>query len=117
MAQPALIDRLHAHRTTIFPTEKEWIQFVKDHRDQILENSNHIFIDFNDQNTYRYRLYSYLVDTNNDPELLWIVLWLNQLDTEMDFDRVTELYLPSVAHLLTLWQSYRSFRAKFNKEA
>jgi hypothetical protein len=113
-----LAQRLESTRKLkIAPDDKEWIQFMKDHREHILEKSSSILIDYNDQNTYRYRLFSYLVETSHTVDLLWIILWLNQLDTEMDFNNVRELYIPDYTHISELYQTYRSFRAKYNKES
>lgn len=112
-----LTKRIQDRRTPYYSQDVEWVLFVKDHRSEILKNSAQYFITYNDQNTYKYRLYSYLVETNINVELLWIILWLNQLDTEMDFVNVDSLFIPSDKYIGELYQQYRSCKSKFNKES
>lgn len=121
MATPlSLADRIkpkdpkgvHAHT-------RAWTLFIRDHRDEILKNAEVLTLSYDDMEQYRYRLYSYLTELRPryDTELLWLVLWINELHTEQDFNNISTLILPREQHIKTLNSSFRSAMSKLEKES
>lgn len=93
--------------------DPEWELYVKDHRDLILENSSTIQIAADDMRKYMYCLEAFLYDKNLDIDyrMTWIVLWLNQLGSNLEFRDLSSLIIPKRNYLLMLYEKYRAFKS------
>lgn len=80
-----------------------------------LENSTTYFLDANDNDIYRFRPKEFLKDNNIDPDILWIVLWINQIYNEIEFNNVKELIIPKIDYINSLYEQYRSFKANLQR--
>lgn len=85
-----------------------WVQFVMDHRKAIISRSGEQAIDLITSNQYDRRLYEYLKKFNIPYGVLWIVLEINQMDTEMDFTNMNSILLPSMDHLQKLRMVFKN---------
>lgn len=96
-------------------TDLEWVQYVKDHRALLLENASRVSIPPATMFTYRYRMRALLTHLKFKPELTWLVMWLNQLDTPADVVGLSELIIPSKEQVDDLSQDYASYQLKINQ--
>ena len=113
----ALVDRLRAQRSEYASTDKEWVQFVKDHRAALLRNSVTVRLSIDTMARYRFRIEEYLDSLGTyDRALAWIVLWINGLPSNLEFDGLAELILPNRPYLEQLRMDYQSFVSDYNPD-
>lgn len=96
-------------------TNSEWRLFIKDHRQLIVENSSTYLLDADDNELYRFRPKEFLKANNIDPDIFWIVLWINQIYNEIEFNNIKELLIPRVEYIKSLYEQYRSFKANLQR--
>lgn len=90
-----------------YPNDNSWVQYVKDHRSEILSSATYTEIDPNVSHECRYSINSYLTEINVPVSIGWIVLWINQLDSDMRFDgTISNLYMPSIDTISKLQREY-----------
>jgi len=94
-------------------SDHEWELYVKDHRELIIENSSTIQITADNMRKYQFRLETFLYDKNLDIDyrMTWIVLWLNQLNSNLDFVDLSSLIVPNRSYILRLYEKYRAFKS------
>ena len=73
-------------REILWPDEEGWVQFIKDHRKQIMEKSTEVYIDPNDARIYAYSVESFLKSKDLPISMAWIVVWLNQLYSSLHLE-------------------------------
>ena len=92
--------------------DKNWTQFVKDHRSELIASSTIMALDPNKANKASYSIEMYLKELSLPESIGWIVIWLNQLDSSMNFDGTIEtLMVPSISTIATLKKSYTNMTA------
>lgn len=96
-------------------TDSEWRLFIKDHRQLIIKNSNMCFLDADDNELFRFRPKEFLEHNKIDPDILWIVLWINQIYNEIEFNNIKELFIPKIEYINSLYEQYRSFKANLQR--
>lgn len=99
-----------------WPNDSMWVQFIKDHRASILEKSNRVELHPNDVRKFQYGIESYLTAYSYPKSIAWIVLWLNQLDSNLHFDtNITSIYIPDVQQIISLRSQYNTNKAYYKK--
>ena len=93
------------------PKDREYVLFLKDHKDDIMQHSEVKDITISEQYTYKYRLRKYLRSIRYPEEFDWYVLWINGWDTTMDFIDEKSIILPKSDYITTLRSLYRSDEA------
>lgn len=90
-------------------TNRDWYRFVFDHCDNIIANSKLIIINDIDAVQYEYKFSKYLTQRFKiQLGLQWIVSFVNDISDDMDFSKLTALYIPSSTYLEKLYQSYQT---------
>ena len=103
-------------REILWPDEEGWVQFIKDHRKQIMEKSTEVYIDPNDARIYAYSVESFLKSKDLPISMAWIVVWLNQLYSSLHFSAdMTTLYMPDIYQLQQYRQQYVTNRVLYRK--
>ena len=97
---------LHTAYNTILSSysnyDLEWVQFIKDHFYHIKRRSSVVELDPYKHNSMKYRLADFLADNNIPTEMGWIVLFINQLGSDVDFRDITVMILPDVSDIKRL---------------
>lgn len=88
--------------------DKDWVQFVRDHKSVILANSVRHEPSAIYQNPYEYNLGRYLRSIQFDLSALWIVQYINRYDTDKDFRNISYIYIPDIDHLQNLYKTYQT---------
>ena len=83
-----------------------WILFVKDHRDELLQHSTKETYGPGDLYRYRYRPASFIASKNLPVSSEWILLWLNNMKSRLEFINIQELNIPDVTYLMELHTKY-----------
>lgn len=91
-------------------TDPEWLLFIKDHRQQILEDSTIVYLDGNTIGRYEYKLRWFLEDNKINTDLIWIILELNNVKMETEFVNLDKLYIPDRSMLIMLRKQYVQFK-------
>lgn len=89
----------------------EWVQFVKDHFYHIKRNSTVVELDPYRHNSMKYRLADFLADNNIPIEMSWIVLFVNQLGSDMEFRDISVMILPDVSDIKHLREVFDTVQA------
>ena len=108
-----IFDMLNKRKGKFELEDKDWKLYIEDHRRNILEKSNTIYIGHDDRNRYIYRLSEYLEHKKYDRSITWIVMMLNQLNGEQDFHDKEKLIVPEMNHLNSLYNQYQILKKKY----
>lgn len=74
--------------------DPSWRHFVKDFKSNIMASARVIELTPFQQRIYKYRLRDFLRENNYPMDLTWIIIWLNQLETELNFFKRSSLIIP-----------------------
>ena len=80
----------------------EWVHFVRDHYNRLRSKAVYIALNPYQMNVMYYRLNDFLEEYNVPCEADWIVLMLNQLQSEKDFKNLKWMFLPDMTDLQEL---------------
>lgn len=86
----------------------EWVQYVHDHLNLIKQKAIPIEIDIFKSNELQYRLNDFLRENNYPISIGWIVVLINQLPSENNFVGLSNLYVPDMAHLSYLRETFNT---------
>ena len=84
----------------------EWVHYIHDHYRRLMSRAVLVDIDPYRMNTYNYRLQDFLERCNVPKEADWLVLYINQLGSDKDFDQLRWLYLPDMADVELMRQEF-----------
>ena len=101
----SLTDLLTAKLGSYSEADPAWVQYVKDHRSYLLQNSYTQYMTKADAWTYRYRPEEYLASINYDTSCTWLMLWLNQLTPAL-FIGLDSFFLPDHRILADVYAMY-----------
>jgi hypothetical protein len=89
-------------------TDNAWVQFVKDHKALILQNSIIREPSLVYQYPHEYNLIKYLKSIAFDTSAMWIVRYINNYDTDKDFASIAKIHIPDITHIRELYELYRT---------
>lgn len=78
MSQP-LLDALKRKTSQHTQSDKDWVQFIHDHRAFILDRSDKYSLDINKLQRYRFRPNTLIGDFGIANTNVWIVLYINNI--------------------------------------
>lgn len=97
---------------SIGDTGYSWFLFIQDLLPDIRKRSTTIELSAYQKNIYRYRLMELLLDLRLNKAMLPIVLWLNGLRSEQEFNDIELLVIPDAGYLQTLRRYYDNLNKK-----
>lgn len=106
-----LSDRIRSYRDKYNNHDPAWVHYVQDHRSILLASCTARIVVASEQIMYRYRLMDYLRSIHYDHTATWIVLYLNQLESERDFNNIDSILLPDLRTLATTYAQYKTYAA------
>lgn len=87
--------------------EQGWVQFVRDHYRYLRNTAQQVSLDAFRQHTMRYRLEDFIEDEfKMMRSTAWIVLMVNQLNSNVDFRNLEFLYIPDMTAIDYLRNRY-----------
>ena len=89
----------------------EWVQFVRDHYYHIKRKATIVELNPFKHNSMRYRLADFLSENNVPKEMAWIVLMINQLESEAKFCDLNIMLLPDVTDIKELREIFDNQRS------
>lgn len=111
MAVESLSTSIRALATDYSPKNIDWVKYVQDHYKTIFATCRVDMLDINSHFWEHYRMEDYLREKGYDPNMAWIVFYINQLPSNVEFKDIKSLLLPDVKVLQGLYQSYMQNRA------
>lgn len=105
----ALKDILNAVSTSdVFsPNDANWVQFVSDHKEIIKLNSDTRLMSPEIAAMCSYSVQGYLRYIGIARDIGWIVLYINDMGSNIDFTSSRVLLVPPTAYVTTLYQQYQ----------
>lgn len=88
--------------------DADWVQFCKDHRSLIIRTADIVTIPVDMQARYRYSLDLWLEDYGYNSNLMWMILWLNQIPNMINFVKIEKMIIPNEDTLMKLYNQYSS---------
>ena len=99
-----------------WPFEEGWRQYIRDHFNEIKEKATTIAVNPNDARKYCYSVEAYLYNQDLPKSISWIVMWLNQLDSNMHFDKdIQSIMIPNMDQLIQYRLQYGTTRVQRHK--
>ncbi len=96
-----------------WPFEEGWRQYIRDHFNEIKEKATTIAVDPNDARKYCYSVEAFLDYQRIPRSISWIVMWLNQLDSNMHFDKdIQSMLIPNMDQLRQYRLQYSTTRVQ-----
>jgi len=88
-----------------------WVHYIKDHRNFILKNSTNTPISKEDMRVYQYRPEALFKFLGFEISMSWIILWINQVTSILDFTDIESLKIPPLDLISELYRSFNTFQA------
>lgn len=85
--------------TELASSAPAWRHFLKDFKASLLEGCMEIPISDYQKQIYAFRLMDFLRDNNIPIELLWIVVWLNGYENELNFVNKDTIKIPNLSEV------------------
>lgn len=108
-----LSERLAKQSDPYSSDDQEWVQFIKDHRVEILKKSELVSIDPDTMAMYKYRPEEFLDSLNRSRALSWIMLWINNIRSAHHFVGLSSIAIPDRGHIDNLKRLYRTYIIDF----
>ena len=100
-----------------WPEEEGWRQYIKDHFKEIKEKSTTIAVDPNEARKYCYSVEAYLKNLGYPRSISWIVMMINQLESNLHFDSdIQSILVPDTDQLRQYRLQYSTNRVQQYKE-
>ena len=98
--------------TKYSPSDLDWVKYVHDHYKTIFQSCSCKNLAKEEHFWKYYRLEDYLYEELHiDPNIAWIVLYINQLPSDVEFKEIDTLLLPELSILDGLYQSYQQAKS------
>jgi hypothetical protein len=112
MLEPTPLSENLRRLATDYTSENiDWVKYVHDHYKTIFESCHLDTLDINAHFWEHYRLEDYLREKGYDPNIAWIVFYINQIPSDVEFKDIKSLLMPDMAVIQNLYQSYMQNRA------
>ncbi len=93
--------------------DQHWVQYVRDHFHYIRNTAQETILEIYRHNTMKYRLEDFLDEQLHFPKsAAWIVLLINQLNTNADFVGLNSILVPDMGVIQTLHTTFRTVRSQ-----
>ncbi len=107
----ALSERIRHLESDYSSKDIDWVKYVRDHYKTIFMNSKAVFMDVNSHYWEHHRLEDYLASKQYDPNLAWIIFYINQISGNVNFKEIKSLLIPRIDTIRGLYQSYLQAKA------
>ena len=112
MAVTTFADKLRSLETDYSSRDIDWVQYVHDHYKNIFATCQSETLNVNEHYWEYHRLEDYLKSKSIDPNIAWIVLYINQLPSNVEFKEIRSLLIPDMSVLQGLYKSFLQNRSQ-----
>ena len=103
-------DTLRRTITKINDVDPNWRHFLKDYHSKILSTCTTIELSDYHSRVYEFRLRDMLRENQIPVDLTWVIIWINNLESEYNFSNITKILLPNYQELLRIRNLYDGSR-------
>ena len=89
-------------------TDDLWVRYIRDHKFIIIKNSKTYHISLSLADAVRHNLTQFLRSQGIPIHLDWIVRYINDIPTDIEFINVVSLYVPTYDYINSLYSFYRT---------
>ena len=111
MAVTTFSGTLRTIETDYSSKDIDWMKYVHDHYKNILASCKADALDINSHYWEFHRIEDYLKSKNIDPNMAWIVLYVNQLPSNVEFKDIKSLLIPDPGVIQGLYRSFLQNRS------
>lgn len=108
----SVIDIINTQKSNYSFLDREWEIFVIDHKDIIKANSRTYTLSADVMSLHKYNLERWLRYETIPQELISIVLFINDIDTNMNFINITDILVPDLSYIISLYTQYQTTKSK-----
>lgn len=101
-----LTDILKTSITKINDPDPKWRNFVKDFRSTIFATAKILQITDYHERIFRYRLKDLLKEAQLPINIAWVIVWMNNIDSESNFKDMTSILIPDYQELTRIRNLY-----------
>ena len=112
MAITTFSGKLRSLETDYSSRDNDWVKYVHDHYKNIFDSCITDVLDINNHYWEYHRIEDYLRSKNMDPNVAWIVLYVNQLPSNVEFRDIKSLLIPDMGVLQGLYKSFLQNRSQ-----
>ena len=112
MAVTTFSEKLRSLETDYSSSDIDWVKYVHDHYKNIFETCKSETLNVNEHYWEYHRLEDYLREKNYDPNVAWIVFYINQIPSNVEFRELKSILLPDMGVLRGLYQSFLQNRSQ-----
>lgn len=95
----SLTTYLNRKITKIDDSDPGWRHFLKDFRDNLLKKCTVLEINSYSGRIFRYRLRDFLYESKIPLDITWIIVWLNNMESETNFKNMNSLLIPNYTEI------------------
>lgn len=95
-------------------TDRLWVQFVRDHQDELIASSIPKAISIEHMHKVRYRPMTYLTEENIPVGHLWIFLMINRLLNSNEFVGLSTLLIPNIEYIVELYEKHNTIKGNID---
>jgi hypothetical protein len=107
MSMTGIIDK-KIKQGKFYDIEKDWYQFVLDHKIYLRQNSIKRHPSKTYLNKYKHDLQGYLNSVGIPSSCIWIVRIINNIPTDRDFINMNSIYVPQLPIIKDLYKTYKT---------
>lgn len=111
MAVENFSNRLRSLETEYSSRDIDFVKYVHDHYKNIYETAKEVSLDVNEHYWEHYRLEDFLASKKCDPNIAWIVLYINQIPSNVSFKNIKTLLIPDANVIQGLYSSFLQNRS------
>lgn len=90
----------------------DFVKYVHDHYKNIYETATTVTLNTTNHYWEHYRLEDYLASKQCDPNMAWIVLYINQIPSNVEFKDIKSLLIPNPSVIQGLYRSFLQNRSQ-----
>lgn len=90
------------------PDDREWYQFVLDHKDEIKSRAEAVTISAEVSVMIRYDLARLYRRRRLSPQYIWVARLINPMGNDIDFSEIPVVYIPDGNYLKELYAQYKA---------
>ena len=108
MPLQSLIDVLSNFESSLTNTDKDWVIFVRDHKQYLINKANKIPITPEMIDRYKYKFNFFMLENKINLDMHWIIMMINDFNDLEDFSNKENVYLPDRSDIIALYQLYKT---------
>ena len=89
-------------------TDPDWRNMVRDYKTQIIDNSVQYQVSLSLMDAVAYNSAKFLRYISAKSSLRWIMLYINDIHTDINFINLTTIYVPNSGYIDDLYTTYQT---------